>query len=157
MSFGSAATSASRTSAAFSHFCFLRNSVASSLSLRTSTEGFLAMGLALSISTDGPLSRLSLRRPGGRGAPDRRRPGGAGRPRERDRERRRPARGRRHRRSRWRRADWAPAAWLLVFVAVLARRGRRRRSGGRDPGRKSPPAFPLPVPSGPAPHAATRR
>src|SRR6266852_8175982 len=43
MSFASAAPSCSRTSAAFSHFSFLRKSVASSLSLRTSTWGFLAM------------------------------------------------------------------------------------------------------------------
>src|SRR5437868_2728411 len=44
ISFGSASTSFSRTSAAFSNFCFLRNSVAESLRARVSTCGFLAMG-----------------------------------------------------------------------------------------------------------------
>src|SRR5205085_4988887 len=49
MSLGSREISSSRTSAAFSNFPFLRNSAVSSLSLRTSTCCFLAIGVFLSL------------------------------------------------------------------------------------------------------------
>src|SRR3954468_20587120 len=59
MSFGSAAISCSRTPAAFSNLNFLRWSATSSLSLRTSTWGFLAIGTFF-ILTSRALSRFAL-------------------------------------------------------------------------------------------------
>src|SRR5256885_13837051 len=50
MSFGSAAASSARTSAAFSHLNFLRCSATSSLSLRMSTWGFFAIRVFLTLT-----------------------------------------------------------------------------------------------------------
>src|SRR2546428_13447968 len=50
MSFGSAAASSARTSAAFSHLDFLRCSATSSLSFRMSTWGFFAIQAFLTLS-----------------------------------------------------------------------------------------------------------
>src|SRR5438309_10003411 len=50
MSFGSAAASSARTSAAFSHLNFLRCSATSSLSLRMSTWGFFAIQVFLTLT-----------------------------------------------------------------------------------------------------------
>src|ERR1700737_4974201 len=50
MSFGSAAASSARTSAAFSHLNFLRCSATSSLSLRMSTWGFFAIQAFLTLT-----------------------------------------------------------------------------------------------------------
>src|SRR5438067_7506196 len=50
MSFGSAAASSARTSAAFSHLNFVRCSATSSLSLRTSTWDFFAIQVFLTLT-----------------------------------------------------------------------------------------------------------
>src|SRR4051812_3393029 len=60
MSFGSAAISCSRTPAAFSNLDFLRWSATSSLSLRTSTWGFLAIRMFLSLLPGHCLARRSM-------------------------------------------------------------------------------------------------
>src|SRR5512140_77973 len=57
MSFGSAAISCSRTEAAFSNLDFLRWSATSSLSLRTSTWGFFAIGIYFYPYFPGSVSR----------------------------------------------------------------------------------------------------